>query len=88
MRIPQQKGGEVHQHAAVFFCFDLETPDGRLCKGIGYRAALVGVVADGTEIVVGLYEQDFGANPVKLDNAGIAQLIAVQADVIGTHTGS
>jgi hypothetical protein len=67
------------------FGFDFEAPEDAFRKGLADGEALGGVRGAGAEVEIGLDEEDFAADAGKVDDAALAQLAAVEADIVGTE---
>src|ERR1700732_1530519 len=85
--IAKKKISGVHQGAAVLFGGDREAPKSRLREGIVDGAELVGIVADGAIVQIRLNEQNLGAAALEAHDARIAELAAIEADVVRSDAG-
>ena len=86
MRITQEKIRGVHQSVIFFFRCHGEPRQHRCGKGIAHRAFFGGVFADSAIVQIFLDEQNFGTAALETDNAGGAELSAVEPDIIGADS--
>src|SRR5271167_96908 len=77
----------VYEDFVSAFGRDCESPQGGFGKGFGDGAPLVGIVGDGAETVVRLDKKHAGAAALETNDARLAHLAAVEADVIRTDAG-
>ena len=86
MGIAQQEGRKVNQYFAFAFGLCFEAPEDRRGEGFCYGAPLVGVIAYGAVVVVGLLQQYFGAAAHELHDAVAPELVAVESDIVRAHS--
>src|SRR5688572_15932443 len=87
MNVAQVKRSGVDQDASLFFCCDFEAPQRRLGKRVFHCISLVCVVAERAEPVVACDEQHTRAAAIETDDGAVAELSAVEPDVVRADAG-
>src|SRR3954464_8752665 len=87
VRVAHEEAGGVDKHASTFFRFDLEAPQYGLGERIVHGALLRLVRRDGAIAVVRLRHQHLGPDAFEADDAGAAELPAIESDGIGAEAG-
>ncbi len=86
MSITQQKICCVNKRLASTTYFFLKTPQNRLGKSLLNRAFFEFIIANCPISIIGLNQQNFGADFLKFDDLFPAQLASIEANVIRTNT--
>ena len=87
MSIAEQKISHINKYTVPFLSGNLKSPDHRLCKRIFHRLLLFIVISNSPVRIVGLNHQNLRAATFEIDDTIIAQLVAIQANIIGTNAG-
>ena len=91
VRVAHQEVGGVHEHAAVALGGDGESPDDRLRERVFDPLSFKRAATHRAVVVVGLHQHHFRSHALERHHFGVAQLRAVEADVIRAqarrHTG-
>src|SRR6185369_16983309 len=80
--VTQIKSRRVNQHPITFLSGNFEAPQCRLRKRISNCESFVCVVTDRAEVVVRRDQQDSWYSAVKTDDSTVAELTAIETDVV------
>ncbi len=83
--IAEEEVGGFDEECALRFGFDFESPEDAFGEGLGDGEALGGVWGAGAVVEVGLDEEELAADAGEVDDASLAELAAVEADVVGAE---
>ncbi len=86
MSILHQKRGRINKYLAVALSFGLKTPDHRLGKGCLDGSFFVSITAKRSKRIVRLDHQNLGTDSVEFNHVGLAELTAIETDVIGAQS--
>lgn len=87
MNVAQKEVGGVDEYSIAFFGCDFKSPKSRFSERFFYRESLVLVVRRGAEIVVRSDEQDTWSNSIETHDCAVAELSAIETDVVRTDSG-
>src|SRR5690606_22132405 len=83
-----QKICKIDQVTPFGLFLDLKSVQHGFCKGLFHGFPLQGIVRQGPELHIGLYQQQFVPRLFEMDQLFIAQLSSVQADIIAADTAA
>ena len=83
--IAEEEVGGVDEDGSLLFGFDFESPEDAFGEGLGDGEAFGGVGGAGAVVEVWLDEEELAADAGEVDDASLAELAAVETDVVGAE---